>query len=72
MFANYQNGFKNVAPIVQPLPDISGDLKPQRAETIERDGQSYNITVQDGTRLSRGVELDVTAAPVDGLAFIFN
>ena len=105
LFGNYQNGFKNVAPVVQPLPDISGDFKPQQAEqweagvkvnllsdrlgltasyydisvsnmtrgeSIERDGQTYNITVQDGTRLSRGVELDLTAAPVEGLALILS
>ncbi|WP_437920365.1 TonB-dependent siderophore receptor [Sphingobacterium sp. LRF_L2] len=103
LFGNYQNGFKNVAPVVQPLPDISGDFKPQQAkqweggikvnllnnrlgftasyydikvsnttrgESIERDGQTYNITVQDGTRLSRGIEFDVTAAPIDGLNLI--
>ncbi|WP_243835996.1 TonB-dependent receptor [Sphingobacterium paludis] len=105
LFANYQNGFRNVAPVVQPLPDISGDLKPQQAnqweagvklnmlnnrlgltasyydisvsnmtrpESIERDGQTFNITVQDGTRLSRGVEFDLTAAPVDGLNLIMS
>ncbi|PRD46342.1 hypothetical protein C5745_16305 [Sphingobacterium haloxyli] len=104
-FGNYQNGFKNVAPIVQPLPDISGDFKPQQAEqweagvklnlfnnlmvltasyydisvsnitrpeSIERDGQFYNITVQDGTRLSRGVEFDLTAAPMEGLDIILS
>lgn len=104
-FGNYQNGFKNVGPIVQPLPDISGDFKPQQAEqweagvklnlfnnlmvltasyydisvsnitrpeSIERDGQFYNITVQDGTRLSRGVEFDLTAAPMEGLDIILS
>src|SRR5690606_16029395 len=34
-FANYQNGFKNVAPVVQPHPDISGDFKPQQASQWE-------------------------------------
>ncbi|TYP88190.1 iron complex outermembrane receptor protein [Sphingobacterium allocomposti] len=105
LFANYQNGFRNVAPVVQPLPDVSGDFKPQQAEqweagiktsllnnrldltasyyditvsnmtrpeSIEHDGQTYNITVQDGTRLSRGVELDLTAAPVDGLNILLS
>lgn len=105
LFGNYQNGFKNVAPIVQPLPDISGDFKPQqasqleagvklnllrdrigftmsyydisvnnmtRSEAIERDGQIYNITVQDGTRLSRGVEFDLSAAPIDPLNVILS
>lgn len=105
LFANYQNGFKNVAPVVQPLPDISGDFKPQQAsqfeagvklnlisdrlgltvsyydisvdnmtrtEAIERDGQTYNITVQDGTRLSRGIDFDLSAAPLDGLNLIMS
>jgi len=105
LFANYQNGFRNVAPVVQPLPDISGDFKPQQAnqweagvklnmlnnrvgltasfynievsnmtrgESIERDGQVYNITVQDGSRLSRGVEFDLTAAPIDGLNLMMS
>ncbi|MFD2966769.1 TonB-dependent receptor [Sphingobacterium bambusae] len=105
LFANYQNGFKNVAPVVQPLPDISGDFKPQQAnqweagvklnmlhnrlgltasfynievsnmtrgESIERDGQVYNITVQNGSRLSRGVEFDLTAAPINGLNLIMS
>src|SRR5690606_21770420 len=104
-FGNYQNGFKNVAPIVQPLPDVSGDFKPQQAEqwvagekfnlfndrvgltasyydisvsnitsteSIERDGEFYNITVQDGTRLSRGFEFDLTAAPMEGLDVILS
>src|SRR5699024_8656751 len=88
-----------------PLPDISGDFKPQQAAqfeagvklqtfgdrlgltvsyydislrnmtrnaAIERDGQTYNITVQDGTRLSRGVELDITATPIDPLHLIIS
>lgn len=104
-FGNYQNGFKNVAPIVQSLPDVSGDFKPQQAEqweagvkfnlfnnrvgltasyydisvsnitrpeTIERNGEFYNITVQDGTRLSRGFEFDLTAAPMEGLDVILS
>lgn len=104
-FANYQNGFKNVSPVIQPLPDISGDFRPQQAkqgeagiklnmfnnrlgltasyynirvsnmtrgESIERDGETYNITVQDGTRLSKGIEFDLTAAPLDGLNLIFT
>lgn len=104
-FANYQNGFKNVAPVVQPHPSISGDFKPQQASQWEAgvkfnlldnklgltasyyditvdnmlrsearviDGESYNITVQDGTRLSRGIDFDLTAAPVQGLNVIFS
>lgn len=37
-----------------------------RAETVVRNGQSYNVTVQDGTQKSRGVELDVIANPLPG------
>lgn len=100
LFGNYMNGFRNVAPVTQPLPDISGIFDPQRAnqleggvkldafqnrltftasyydinvtnvtrsEQVERDGQFYNITVQDGEQLSRGFELDLVARPVEGL-----
>lgn len=35
IFANYLNGFSNLAPVTQPLPDISGVLKPQHANQIE-------------------------------------
>src|SRR5690606_40609439 len=99
LFGNYMNGFRNVAPVTQPLPDISGIFDPQRAnqleggvkldafqnrltftasyydinvtnvtrsEQVERDGQFYNITVQDGEQLSRGFELDLVARPVEG------
>jgi iron complex outermembrane recepter protein len=35
LFANYLNGFANVAPVTQPLPDYSGALKPQQAKQYE-------------------------------------
>ena len=35
LFANYLNGFANVAPVTQPLPDYSGALKPQLAKQYE-------------------------------------
>jgi iron complex outermembrane receptor protein len=38
-----------------------------RAETVVRNGQSYNVTIQDGTQKSKGVELDVIANPLPGL-----
>src|SRR5690606_32946831 len=38
-----------------------------RSDVIERDGQTYNITVQDGTRLSRGLDLDISAIPLQGM-----
>src|SRR5690606_17353882 len=105
IFANYMNGFRNVAPVTQPLPDIPNTFKPQQAnqweggvkldvldnrlsftasyydisvknitrtESIIRDDTTYNITVQNGTQLSRGFELDLTARPVEGLNIIFG
>jgi iron complex outermembrane receptor protein len=41
-----------------------------RTETVVRDGQSYNVTVQDGTQKSKGVELDVIANPLPGLNIV--
>ncbi|WP_341837780.1 TonB-dependent receptor [Chitinophaga pollutisoli] len=35
VFANYMNGFKNVAPVTQPLPELDGNFKPQHANQIE-------------------------------------
>ncbi|MCG7859946.1 TonB-dependent receptor, partial [Flavihumibacter sediminis] len=35
LFANYMNGFRNLAPVVQPLPDIDGTFKPQQANQFE-------------------------------------
>lgn len=35
LFANYMNGFANVAPVTQPLPEISGTFKPQQANQVE-------------------------------------
>lgn len=35
LFGNYMNGFKNVAPVLQPLPEYSGNLKPQHANQFE-------------------------------------
>ncbi|PZP41840.1 MAG: TonB-dependent siderophore receptor, partial [Pseudopedobacter saltans] len=99
-FANYLNGFSNVSPVNQPLPEYSGILKPQHANqyegglklhlisgkldlttsyynievnnmstimNVEKDNQSYAITVQDGTQRSRGFEFDLTANPISGL-----
>jgi iron complex outermembrane receptor protein len=100
LFANYMNGFSNLAPVTQPVPEISGVLKPQQANQFEggvkldllnnkvnitasyydikvtnmsrpdvyiKDGTNYNITVQNGTQLSKGFELEVMASPIDGL-----
>lgn len=105
IFANYMNGFRNVAPVTQPLPDIPNTFKPQqanqfeggvkldvldnrlsftasyydisvknitRSESIVRNDTTYNITVQNGTQLSRGFELDLTARPVEGLNIILG
>lgn len=103
VFGNYMNGFLYLSPVSQPLPDVSGILKPQQAnqweggvklellknrlsvtasyydikvtnttrtEAVIRDNKTYNITVQDGTQLSRGYELEVIANPVSGLNMI--
>ncbi len=35
VFGNYMNGFRNVAPVVQPLADVSGTFKPQQANQFE-------------------------------------
>ncbi len=35
VFGNYMNGFRNVAPVTQPLNDVSGVFKPQQANQIE-------------------------------------
>lgn len=35
LFANYMNGFKNVAPKTQPLPELDGNFKPQQANQYE-------------------------------------
>lgn len=103
VFGNYMNAFRNVAPVTQPLPDVSGVFKPQQANQIEggvkldafrgklsltasyydisvnnttrteaivRDGQTYNITIQDGTQKSKGFELDLIANPVNGLNIV--
>lgn len=105
VFGNYMNGFRNVAPVTQPLADISGTFKPQqanqfeggikvdlwqnrinftasyyditvnnmtRADVVVRDGKTYNITVQDGTQISKGIEFDLIANPIAGLNLIFG
>ncbi|MCF6402537.1 TonB-dependent receptor [Chitinophaga filiformis] len=41
-----------------------------RGETVVRDGQSYNVTVQDGTQKSKGIELDLIANPIPGLNIV--
>ena len=35
-----------------------------------RNGQSYNVTVQDGTQRSKGYELDLIASPLPGLNIV--
>ncbi len=35
VFANYLNGFSNVSPVSQPLPEYSGVMKPQQAKQYE-------------------------------------
>lgn len=63
IFGNYMNGFSNVAPVTQPLDDVSGTFKPQQANQLEGgvkmdlfDGRLsftasyYDIKVKDVTR----------------------
>lgn len=38
-----------------------------RGIEVERDGKSYNITIQDGQQRSKGVDFEITANPVEGL-----
>lgn len=35
LFGNYMNGFRNVAPVVQPLPDVENTFRPQQANQLE-------------------------------------
>jgi iron complex outermembrane recepter protein len=100
VFGNYMNGFSNVPPVTQPVPDVNGNFKPQqanqaeggvkldlldnrltftasyydievkkitRSENYRYNGADYTITVQDGTQNSKGVELELMAAPIRGL-----
>lgn len=63
IFGNYMNGFSNVAPVSQPLDDISGTFKPQQANQFEGGvkmdlfnnrlsftASYYDIKVKDVTR----------------------
>lgn len=101
LFGNYMNGFANVAPVTQPVPTVSGTLKPQHANQYEGGiktdlfqgklsftasyydisvtnitylenypGTNLNITVQNGTQKSKGVELELIANPFQGLNII--
>lgn len=95
VFANYMNGFRNVAPIVQP-DGTTSIFQPQLANQWEVGMKTdlmsgklnatinyYNIlvtnatrpeirnnmtfTVQDGTQLSKGFEVDLAFNPIKGL-----
>ncbi|MBC9934497.1 TonB-dependent receptor [Chitinophaga qingshengii] len=103
LFANYMNGFQNVSPVTQPLPEYSGVLKPQQANQfeggvklnvfnnklsmsasyynilvsnmtrsidVEKGGNRYQVTIQDGSQRSKGVELDLIANPLPGLNMV--
>jgi hypothetical protein len=43
-----------------------------RADVVVRDGKTYNITVQDGTQISKGIEFDLIANPIAGLNLILD
>jgi iron complex outermembrane receptor protein len=64
LFANYMNGFSNIAPVTQPLADISGIFKPMQANQYEGGlkldvlqnrlsltASYYDITVKNVTRV---------------------
>lgn len=64
VFANYMNGFSNIAPVTQPLADISGVFKPMQANQYEGGvkldafknrlsftASYYDITVHNVTRV---------------------
>ncbi|OMP80868.1 TonB-dependent receptor [[Flexibacter] sp. ATCC 35208] len=104
VFANYMNGFKNVASVNNyGIPGYSDVLKPQQAnqweggvkldvldhklgftasyydikvsntslsQTVTYQDSAYNVTVQNGTQVSKGVELELAANPVPGLNII--
>lgn len=35
IFGNYMNGFRNIAPVTQPLPELNGVFEPQQANQLE-------------------------------------
>lgn len=41
-----------------------------RGIEVERDGKSYNITIQDGQQRSKGIDFEITANPVEGLNIV--
>ncbi|WP_207513617.1 TonB-dependent receptor [Longitalea luteola] len=41
-----------------------------RSETVEIDGEQLNITVQDGSQESKGIEMDAVANPLPGLNIV--
>jgi iron complex outermembrane receptor protein len=61
--------FNNRLTFTASYYDISVDNM-TRSESVVRAGQTYNITVQDGTQKSKGFELDLIANPVNGLNII--
>ncbi len=73
LFANYMNGFRNVAPVTQPLPDIPNTFKPQQANQWEGGvkldafnnrlsltASYYDIAVKNVTRTESIVRGDTT------------
>jgi iron complex outermembrane receptor protein len=103
LFANYMNGFQNVAPVSNNVPGYSNTMKPQMANqveggvkldvldhklgftasyydikvnnmtrgiSVEYEGTVRNVTIQDGTQSSKGIELELAANPVAGMNII--
>jgi len=50
--------------------DIKVSNMPLKVSRTGSDGQPYQVTVQDGTQASRGIEFEANASPVQGLNII--
>lgn len=109
VFANYMNGFRNVAPVASnQAADYPVNLEPQQANQYEAGvkaelfnhkltltasyynievsnitrsisvddpistdpSKMLNVTIQDGSQRSRGVEVDLVANPLPGLNIV--
>lgn len=94
LFANYQNGFTNKAPGINPTTGTLVSYKPEnanqweagvkldlfegkltstfsyydiRVKDILRPSSIPNVSVQDGTQYSKGIDAEVIASPFPGM-----
>jgi len=97
LFANYQNGFTNKAPGVNPVTNETITYKPEDANQWEagvkldlfegkltstisyydikvkdilRPSDIPNVSIQDGTQFSKGIDVDVIASPFRGMSVV--